>query len=113
MTLGPLTNLAVALEREPSLPNLLAGWVLHGRRLPHARATRPRRASGTSMRPARREGGFVAWQAAATAAASSSLPLAMGLDVTEQARFCPSTSRHLAVRAGAGRSTRSTRAATR
>jgi len=30
VTLGPLTNLAVALEREPSLPNLLAGWVLMG-----------------------------------------------------------------------------------
>src|ERR1700741_5002564 len=30
VTLGPLTNLAVALEREPSLPNLVAGWVLMG-----------------------------------------------------------------------------------
>ena len=30
VTLGPLTNLAVALEREPSLPNLLGGYVLMG-----------------------------------------------------------------------------------
>jgi purine nucleosidase len=30
VTLGPLTNLAVALEREPGLPSLLGGYVLMG-----------------------------------------------------------------------------------
>ena len=30
MTLGPLTNLAVALEREPELPGLLRGLVFMG-----------------------------------------------------------------------------------
>src|SRR5690349_9206671 len=30
VTLGPLTNLALALEREPALPSLLHRWVLMG-----------------------------------------------------------------------------------
>src|SRR5204863_3183222 len=30
VTLGPLTNLALALEREPALPSLLGGYALMG-----------------------------------------------------------------------------------
>ena len=40
MTLGPLTNLARALQREPELPRLLRRWVLMGGVVPVARQHR-------------------------------------------------------------------------
>ena len=41
VTLGPLTNLAVALEREPELPRLLRRLGVHGWRLPRPRQHDP------------------------------------------------------------------------
>jgi purine nucleosidase len=96
VTLGPLTNLAVALDREPSLPSLLAGWVLMGGAYRAPGNTTPTSEWNIHVDPHAAKAVFAAW-----ARRSSSLPLAMGLDVTERARFGPEHLRHLAVRAGA------------
>ena len=96
VTLGPLTNLAVALDREPSLPNLLAGWVMMGGAFRAPGNTTPTSEWNIHVDPHAAKAVFAAW-----GRRSSRLPLAMGLDVTERARFVPEHLRKLAVRAGA------------
>ena len=56
VTLGPLTNLAVALEREPALPRLLRGLRRSWAAPSACPATRRRRPSGTSTATRRRHG---------------------------------------------------------
>jgi len=97
VTLGPLTNLAVALEREPSLPSLLGGWVLMGGAYSTPGNTTPTSEWNIHVDPDAAKRCFVAWSRAATAG----MPMAMGLDVTERVRFVPEHLRHLAIRAGA------------
>jgi len=106
VTLGPLTNLAVALEREPRLPVLLAGWTLMGGAYGVPGNTTPTAEWNVYVDPDAAQAAFAAWGAAASPAtsrleASVALPLAMGLDVTERARFLPEHLRRLAVLAGA------------
>src|SRR4051794_38732506 len=96
VTLGPLTNLAVALEREPSLPNLLAGWVMMGGADRAPGNTTPTSEWNIHVDPHAAKACFEGW-----ARRPSQLPLAMGLDVPEHARLMPEHLRHLAVRAGA------------
>jgi len=96
VTLGPLTNLSVALDREPSLPNLLAGWVMMGGAFRAPGNTTPTSEWNVHVDPHAAKAVFAAW-----ARRSSRLPLAMGLDVTERARLVPEHLRRLAVRAGA------------
>jgi purine nucleosidase len=96
VTLGPLTNLAVALEREPALPRLLAGWVLMGGAFGAQGNTTPVSEWNIHVDPHAAKLAFDRWLAGSPA----SLPLALGLDVTEQLRFRPEHLRHLAVRAG-------------
>jgi len=102
VTLGPLTNLALALEREPSLPSLLRGWVLMGGVFRGAGNTTPTSEWNIHVDPDAAKQAFAAWGAAAPASPAGRLarPLAMGLEVTEQARIRPEDLRHLAVRAG-------------
>ena len=97
VTLGPLTNLAVALEKEPSLPSLLRGWVLMGGAYGVPGNTTPTSEWNVYVDPDAAKRCFVAWARAATAGR----PLAMGLDVTERLRYLPEHLRHLAIRAGA------------
>jgi purine nucleosidase len=96
VTLGPLTNLAVALDREPSLPNLLGGWVLMGGAYRAPGNTTPTSEWNIHVDPHAAKAVFTAW-----GRRSSRLPLAIGLDVTERVRFVPEHLRHLGVRAGA------------
>ena len=101
VTLGPLTNLAIAVLREPALPRLLRGYTLMGGAFGGVRATRPRRPSGTSTATRRRRRiVFRAWAEARAADPSIPLPLALGLDVTERARILPDDVVRLARRAG-------------
>lgn len=110
VTLGPLTNLAVALEREPSLPSLLAGLVLMGGAYRGSGNTTPTSEWNVHVDPHAAKAVFAGWAAAAGRGAGpgsadlgdegAGMPLALGLDVTEQARFVPEHLRHLAVRAG-------------
>ena len=99
VTLGPLTNLAVAVLREPALPLLLRRWVLMGgsyrspgntapttewnvavdpdaAKVVHRRLRRSRRSWSGGGRPGCRR-----------------LPLALGLDVTERAKLLPDAPR--------------------
>ena len=103
VTLGPLTNLALALEREPSLPSLLRSWVLMGGVFRGAGNTTPTSEWNMHVDPDAGKQAFAAWGSAAAASPVGAvpLPLAMGLEVTEGARFRPEDLRHLAVRAGA------------
>ena len=94
VTLGPLTNLAVALEREPSLPSLFRSLVLMGGAFGAHGNTTPTSEWNIHVAPDAAKVVFADWSGAATR------PLAMGLDVTERARFRPEHLRHLAVRAG-------------
>ena len=98
VTLGPLTNLALALEREPLLPRLLGGYVLMGGAFRGSGNTTPTSEWNIHVDPHAAKQVFERW---AMPGEQGSLPLAMGLDVTEQARFRPEQLRSLAARAGA------------
>ena len=102
--LGPLTNLAVALEREPALPGLLAGLVLMGGAFRVPGNTTPTAEWNTFVDPDAAKAVFNAWRPSGDrgAAAPPNRPLAMGLDVTERAILRPGHLGALARRAGAG-----------
>jgi purine nucleosidase len=106
VTLGPLTNLAIALEREPSLATLLRAWLLMGGVYRGAGNTTPTSEWNIHVDPDAAKQAFAAWGRSPDARAHESRPpagrpLAMGLEVTERARIRPEDLRHLAVRAGA------------
>lgn len=94
VTLGPLTNLALALEQEPSLPSLLRGWVLMGGAFRLPGNTTPTAEWNIHVDPDAAKACFAAWNGAAQR------PVALGLEFTERLRFRPEHLRHLAVRAG-------------
>jgi purine nucleosidase len=102
VTLGPLTNLALALEREPALPRLLGRWVLMGGAYRAPGNTTPTTEWNMHVDPDAARVCFAAWAATRDPdqAAAAPLPLAMGLDVTERAALLPSHLARLASRAG-------------
>jgi purine nucleosidase len=99
VTLGPLTNLAMALEREPSLPRLLAGWVMMGGAFRGSGNTTPTSEWNVHVDPDAAKRVVATW-APRVNGDPTGLGLALGLDVTERTRFLPEHLRHLAVRAG-------------
>ena len=88
VTCGPLTNLAVALLREPTLPVLLKGWVLMGGAFRHAGNTSPTTEWNIHCDPEAAKIAFTEWGASARAHGHG-LPVALGLDVTEKAKITP------------------------
>ena len=88
VTLGPLTNFAVALLREPALPQLLKGWVLMGGAYRHPGNTAPTTEWNIHCDPDAAKIAFTAWGESA-AANGHPRPVALGLDVTEKARIVP------------------------
>jgi len=96
VTLGPLTNLALAVLLEPELPRLLRRWVLMGGTYRVAGNTSPREEWNIHCDP---EAARIAFRAFADVRPPT-LPLALGLDVTERARFLPDHLVALARRAG-------------
>ena len=88
VTLGPLTNLALALLREPAFPQLLRGWVLMGGSYRHSGNTAPTTEWNIHCDPDAAKIAFTAWGESA-AANGHPRPVALGLDVTEQARILP------------------------
>ena len=100
VTLGPLTNLAVALEREPALPRLLRRHVLMGGAFGAPGNTTPTTEWNVHCDPEAARIAFRAWGEAIAADPSVPRPLALGLDVTEQARIGPEHVVALARRAG-------------
>jgi len=100
VTLGPLTNLALALEREPALPRLLRGYTLMGGAYGVSGNTTPTTEWNIHCDPEAARIVFAAWATAMAADPSIPRPLALGLDVTEQARVVPDDVVRLARRAG-------------
>ena len=100
VTLGPLTNLAVALEREPSLPRLLRRHVLMGGAFGAQGNTTPTTEWNIHCDPEAARICFRAWAEAMSADPSIPRPVALGLDVTEGARIGPEHVTALARRAG-------------
>jgi purine nucleosidase len=100
VTLGPLTNLAVALDREPALPSLLKGFVLMGGAYKAPGNTTPTSEWNLHVDPDAAKAVFAAWRPNLDGPAFER-PLALGLDVTEHAILRPGHLGALARRAGA------------
>jgi purine nucleosidase len=100
VTLGPLTNLALAVLREPRLPRLLRGYTLMGGAFGVSGNTTPTNEWNIHCDPEAAKIVFRAWAAAREVDPTIPLPLALGLDVTEQARMLPDDVVRLARRAG-------------
>ncbi len=89
VTLGPLTNLAVAVLREPELPRLFQRYVLMGGSYRSPGNTAPTTEWNVNVDPEAAKVVFSAWAAARAADPSVRLPIALGLDVTEKAKIVP------------------------
>ena len=100
VTTGPLTNLAVAVLREPALPRLLKGYALMGGAYGVSGNTTPTNEWNIHCDPEAARIVFRAWAAARAGDPTIPLPLALGLDVTERARILPEDVVRLARRAG-------------
>src|SRR3954468_15730245 len=88
VTCGPLTNLALAVLREPALPRLLKGWVLMGGAYRHPGNTAPTTEWNIHCDPDAAKIAFTAWGESA-AIHGHPRPVALGLDVTERAKIVP------------------------
>ncbi len=105
VTLGPATNLAVAVLREPQLPLMLRRWVLMGGSYRSPGNTAPTTEWNVSVDPDAMKVALAAFGDPAVvgrrrAAGLAGLPLALGLDVTERAKLLPDHLTALARRAG-------------
>jgi purine nucleosidase len=100
VTLGPLTNLALALDKEPNLPRLLKGYTLMGGAYGVSGNTTPTTEWNIHCDPDAAQIVFRAWSAAMAQDPSIPRPVALGLDATEQARILPDDVVRLARRAG-------------
>lgn len=89
VTLGPLTNLAMAALREPELPRLLRRWVLMGGAYRVPGNTTPRTEWNVHVDPDAARICFTAWSEAIGRDPAVPRPVALGLDVTERATFTP------------------------
>ncbi len=100
LCIGPLTNLAVALEREPALPRLLRRLVIMGGAFRVPGNTTPVSEWNIHCDPDAARAVLAAWAGAIEADASVARALVLGLDVTEQAVIRPDAVVALARRAG-------------
>ena len=95
VTLGPLSNVAVALEREPQLPTLLKGLVMMVGAYRSPGNTAPTMEWNAGVDPEALAATIAGW-----ARTEAPLPLAFGLDVTERAKMTPAHLERLAQAAG-------------
>ena len=100
VTLGPLTNLAIAVLREPALPRLLRRYTLMGGAFGASGNTTPTTEWNIHCDPEAARIVLRAWTEARLGDPSIPPPLALGLDVTERARILPDDVVRLARRAG-------------
>jgi purine nucleosidase len=100
VTLGPLTNLALAVLREPDLPRLLKGYVLMGGAFGVPGNTTPTTEWNIHCDPEAAKIVFAAWAQAIEADPTIPRGLALGLDTTEQAVITTDEVVRLARRAG-------------
>jgi len=100
LCIGPLTNLAVALEREPTLPRLLRRLVIMAGAFRVPGNTTPVSEWNVHCDPDAAHAVLAAWSAAIQADPGVPRILALGLDVTERAVIRPDDVVALARRAG-------------
>ncbi len=108
VTLGPLTNLALAVLREPELPRLLRALVMMAGSYRSPGNTAPTSEWNVSVDPDAARIVFRAFGAPTVVAERERAglpprPLALGLDVTERAKLLPQQVGRLAARAGEDR----------
>jgi purine nucleosidase len=102
VTLGPLTNLAVAVLAEPRLPRLLRRWVAMAGAFRVPGNTTPVSEWNIHCDPEAARIALGAWQAAVDADEAQPRAMIMGLDVTERARLLPAHLEAMTARAGDG-----------
>jgi purine nucleosidase len=107
VTLAPLTNVALAVLREPELPRLLRRLVIMGGSYRSAGNTAPTTEWNVNVDPESAKIVFEAFgptgkggPAAGDRSIAPTRPTALGLDVTERARMLPEHLAALAARAG-------------
>jgi purine nucleosidase len=100
VTLGPLTNLALALDAEPALPRLLRGYTFMGGAFGVPGNTTPTTEWNIHCDPHAAKRVLAHWAAALIEDPTIPRPVALGLDVTERARILPDDVVRLARRAG-------------
>ncbi len=89
VTLGPLTNLAVAVLAEPRLPRLLRRWVAMAGAFRVPGNTTPVSEWNVHCDPEAARIALGAWQASVDLVPDTPRAVIMGLDVTERARLLP------------------------
>jgi purine nucleosidase len=95
---GPLTNLALALRKEPALPRLLRRLVIMGGAYDHRGNTTPVAEWNIAFDPEAAAEVFAGWSPSEDFAPQQ-LPILCGLDVTRQIALTPSILSRLAVAA--------------
>ena len=97
VTLGPLSNVAVALQREPALPRLLKRLVMMVGAYRSPGNTAPTMEWNAGVDPEALQATIEGWE---TAGGDVPRPVAFGLDVTERAKLTPEHLERLAEAAG-------------
>jgi purine nucleosidase len=100
VTLGPLTNLAVAVLAEPRLPKLLKRWVSMSGAFRVPGNTTPVSEWNIHCDPEAARVALGAWQTAVDEDETTPRALLMGLDITERAQLLPRHLDALAARGG-------------
>jgi purine nucleosidase len=100
VTLAPLTNVALAVLREPELPHLLKRLVIMGGSYRSSGNTAPTTEWNVNVDPESAAIVFAAWGASGNTPEGPTRPTALGLDVTEKAKMLPEHLAALADRAG-------------
>ena len=100
VTLGPLTNVALALEQEPDLPRLLRRLLMMVGSYRSPGNTAPTLEWNAGVDPEALAATLAGWRASAAGSHGVAHPVAFGLDVTERARMTPAHLDRLAAQAG-------------
>lgn len=96
---GPLTNLALALRREPALPTLLRRLVIMGGAFEYRGNTTPVAEWNISVDPEAAQEVFAVWSAAWGLDPPGHLPIVLGLNLTENIAMTPALLGRLATEA--------------
>ena len=96
---GPLTNLALALRREPALPTLLRRLVIMGGAFEYRGNTTPVAEWNISVDPEAAQEVFAVWSAAWGLDPPRHLPIVLGLNLTENIAMTPALLGRLATEA--------------
>jgi purine nucleosidase len=99
IAVGPLTNLALALRREPALPKLLRRLVIMGGAFDYRGNTTPVAEWNISVAPEAAAEVFAGWGAAWGLEPPRHLPIVLGLNLTENIAMTPALLSRLATAA--------------